>query len=297
MKATSDSSAKVVQRNANHYDFISDVWQLIYGDNFHAGYYYRADETYKEATENLTALMAKPGRFSRESKVLDVGCGIGGPAIYLHEKFGCFIHGISISEKGVALARDAARQKGYEARVAFSVADAKDNKLPDQSFDIVWGMESLHLMDDKPKVFAECYRVLKPGGQLLLCDNMSARPMSDAEILQYYKELRLLERVFGKTRTEPLSGYEAAARAAGFDQITCQDISQQTIPGTIGYYRKAVREKYDALVARSSKKYVDDFFAMCDAFLHFESLGFMSYGLLSAVKPHEPFEAGALTGD
>jgi cyclopropane fatty-acyl-phospholipid synthase-like methyltransferase len=229
--------------------------------------------------------MASKGRLTRESRVLDVGCGIGGPAMFLHEKYGCFIHGITISEKGVAIANETARSKGYDARVSFSVADAKDNKLPVESFDVVWAMESFHLMDDKAKVFAECFRVLKKGGQLLLCDNMGGRPLSEAEMVKHYKELRLLERVFGKTRTEPLSGYEAAARSAGFTQIRCEDISKQTMPPTLEHFRRRVKEQYPDLVARASKQYIDDFLAMCDTYLHFDALGVMSYGLMTAVKP------------
>jgi 27-O-demethylrifamycin SV methyltransferase len=286
MQKNAKFDSKVSQFNSGHYDFVSDVWHIIFGENFHAGYFKRPDEPFNVATDNLTELMAGMGHFSKESKVLDVGCGIGGPATLLYEKFGCHVHGITISEKGVQIAGDSARQKGYDSHLQFTVADAGDNKLPDESFDIVWGMESFHLMDDKLRVFSECHRVLKKGGQLLLCDNMAGnRRLSDAEAVAHYNELRLLERVFGKTRTETLAGYESIARAAGFVDIVCRDINEQTMPPTIEYFRKKVRAQYQELVKLSSQRYMDDFMGMCDAWEYFNRLGVMSYGLLKATKP------------
>lgn len=279
-------SSKVSQLNSSHYDFVSDVWQMIYGDNFHAGYFYQPEESFKQATENLVTVLASLGKFEEKSRVLDVGCGIGGPAVFLHEKYGCYVHGISISEKGVFKAGELAKQKGFESRLIFTIADAKDNRLPDASFDIVWAMESFHLIDDKAKAFAECYRVLKEGGQLLLCDNMAGRrKLSDAEAVAHYKELRLLERVFGKTRTDTLAGYESTAHEVGFTEVISRDINEQTMPPTIAYFRGKVRAEYDELVEHSSKQYIDDFLGMCDTWEHFNAMGVMSYGLLKAIKP------------
>jgi 27-O-demethylrifamycin SV methyltransferase len=286
MPKNTDLSSKVSQFNSSHYDFVSDVWQIIYGDNFHAGYFYRPDESYKQATENLITELANLGNFSPESRVLDVGCGIGGPAVCLHEKYGCHVHGITISEKGVLKARESAKRKGYDSHLTFTVTDAQDNKLPDSSFDIVWAMESFHLIDDKAKTFAECYRVLKPGGQLLLCDNMAGkRTLTEVEAVAHYKELRLLERVFGKTRTDTLAGYVSSAKEAGFTEVVSRDINEQTMPPTIEFLRKKVKAQYQELVERSAKRYVDDFLGMCDTWDRFNSAGVMSYGLMKAVKP------------
>jgi 27-O-demethylrifamycin SV methyltransferase len=286
MQDNTQFQSKVTRFNSHHYDAVSDVWQIIYGDNFHAGYFKQPDESFANATNNLTELMAASGNFSEESKVLDVGCGIGGPATFLHEKYGCHVHGITISEKGAQKANESARKKGYDSHLKFSIADAKDNRLPDASFDIVWGMESFHLMEDKAMVFSECYRVLKNGGQLLLCDNLAGeRRLSDAEAVAHYKELRLLERVFGKTQTETLRGYELLAGSAGFKNIVSRDINEQTMPPTIKYFQKKVQTQYQELVDRSSKQYIDDFLGMCDAWEQLNKLGVMSYGLLKATKP------------
>ena len=84
----------------------------------------------------------------------------------------------AVSVKGTQIANESARQKGYSSHLKFTVADATDNKLPDESFDIVWGMESFHLMDDKARVFAECYRVLKAGRPVVALRQHGGKPQA-----------------------------------------------------------------------------------------------------------------------
>jgi len=270
-------------QNSQQYDFVTDAWKIIFGDSFHIGYFEHGDESYQQATENLIWSLASMGTFSPGLKVLDVGCGVGGPAVMLHEKYGCEVLGITISEKGVREAMAQAKSRGCNAHVKFKVANAQDNQLPAEQFDIVWAMESFHLMDAKPRAFAECYRVLRKGGQLLLCDNMVGRKLSTSELVKYYKDLRLLERVYGKMQHETLAYYEAATKAAGFENVVGRDISSQT-HATIPVFRKTINEHYDELVRCSSKQYIDDFLLMCDAHQRFDQLGINAYGLLRAVK-------------
>lgn len=271
-------------KNSRQYDFVTDAWKIIFGESFHIGYFEHGDESYPQATENLIWSLASMGTFSPGVKVLDVGCGVGGPAVMLHKKYGCDVLGITISEKGVKEGTAKAKSSRCSSHVKFKVANAQDNRLPDNEFDIVWAMESFHLMDDKPRAFKECFRILKKGGQLLLCDNMVGRKLSVPELVKYYKDLRLLERVYGKMQHETLEYYETAARAAGFERIISKDISAQTHP-TIGYFRRSIGEQYDSLIKCSSKEYVDDFLAMCDAHQRFDELRINAYGLLKAMKP------------
>ena len=198
--------------NKKQYDFVTDAWKIIFGDNFHIGYFQSGDETYRQATDNLVFALADMGHLSETMKVLDVGCGIGGPALLLHERFGCDVLGITISEIGVQVATAQASSRGYEAHVTFKLASAQDSRLPDDHFDLVWAMESFHLMPDKRKAFAECHRVLKRGGQFLLSDNMVGRKLSISELVENYKEMRLLERVFGKMQHETLAWYARPPR-------------------------------------------------------------------------------------
>ena len=129
----------------SHYDNVTDAWTEFMGENFHFGYFESDDMELDRATEMLIEKMLELTDIGGESRVLDVGCGIGGPAFYIHEKYGCAIDGISTSERGIQLASSASREKGYDD-VRFKVADGIDNGFPDGTFDIVWIMEATHLI-------------------------------------------------------------------------------------------------------------------------------------------------------
>ena len=92
--------------------------------------------------------------------MLDVGCGIGGPAIQIAEKFRCQVTGISVSSVGIDRARSKAEQTTVGELLDFRLGDAMQMDFEDGTFDVVWVMESSHLMPDKPHLVSECQRVL-----------------------------------------------------------------------------------------------------------------------------------------
>ena len=101
------------------------------------------------------------------SRVLDVGCGIGGSARILARDYGLNVLGISISPAQVERATQLT-PSGLTCR--FQVMDALDLQLPDQSFDAVWSVEAGPHMPDKQRYADELLRVLRPGGLLAVAD-------------------------------------------------------------------------------------------------------------------------------
>jgi SAM-dependent methyltransferase len=112
----------------------------------------------------------------RESDtVLDAGCGVGGSAIYLAKNRRCVITGISLSERQVKQAKGNAIKNRVEGLVDFKVMDYSATDFQDSSFDVVWGCESICYADDKQKFIEEAYRLLKPGGRLIIADGFATR--------------------------------------------------------------------------------------------------------------------------
>jgi MPBQ/MSBQ methyltransferase len=101
------------------------------------------------------------------SKVLDVGCGIGGSARILARDYGLDVLGISISPGQIQRARELTDPA---LSCQFAVMDALDLDLADASFAAVWSVEAGPHMPDKQRFADELLRVLAPGGRLALAD-------------------------------------------------------------------------------------------------------------------------------
>ena len=119
-----------------------------------------------EATRDQTELVA----LDAGSHVLDVGCGIGGPARYLAVEFGCRVTGLDLTEEFCRVAAMLAELTGLADRVDFRQGDALDMPFEDASFDLVWTQHASMNIADKDRLYGEMYRVLKPGGRLALYD-------------------------------------------------------------------------------------------------------------------------------
>jgi len=117
-----------------------------------------------EATLELGKLAGlKPGM-----RVLDVGCGVGGPARTLAAEFGCEVVGLEIVGEFCSAAAMLTEWVGMTDRVSFREGDMRAMPFPDADFDLVFTQHTVMNVADKAALFAEVRRVLKsPGGFLL----------------------------------------------------------------------------------------------------------------------------------
>jgi cyclopropane fatty-acyl-phospholipid synthase-like methyltransferase len=269
--------------NQTHYDSVTDAWTLILGENLHYGYFARGEETLAEATVALVDVLASFAPMDSSTVVLDVGCGIGGPAFRLSQRTGCAISGISISGRGIELARETCRLKGLSHRITFHQADALDSGFPDGSFDVVWVMESSHLMRDKERLLAENHRVLRTGGALLLCDLVLKREVSVADVYRLRNDLKVLERSFGKARMETLDTYESALGALGFGEIERRDISREVLP-TLDRWKENVERNRAELSAHLAGEDIENFVRSCDILKELFAGELLGYGIVTGVR-------------
>ena len=108
--------------------------------------------------------------------VLDVGCGIGGPARTIARELDAQTVGVDLTPSFVAAATDLTARVGLAHQVSFEVGDALALAQPDERFDLVTLLHVGMNIADKPTLFAELARVVRPGGSVLVYDIMRLAP-------------------------------------------------------------------------------------------------------------------------
>ena len=117
-----------------------------------------------------TLEVAKLAKLNTSDFVLDVGCGLGGTARYLSEKFKCNVVGIDLTEEYISIGKKLTEFVGLSDRVELRHGSALNIPYEDERFDIVWTEHVQMNIADKNRFYSEIARVLKPGGRLLFHD-------------------------------------------------------------------------------------------------------------------------------
>ena len=155
-----------------------DAWtkdkllERLWGEHIHLGFYPSKNKNidFREAKIRFVHELVKWSgldKLPKGSRILDVGCGIGGSSRILAKYYGFNVTGITISPAQVKRARELTP---FEVNCNFQVMDALDLKFEDGSFDAVWSVEAGAHMNNKIKFANEMLRVLRPGGYLALAD-------------------------------------------------------------------------------------------------------------------------------
>lgn len=186
---------------AHFYDSSSGVWEKVWGEHMHHGYYGPKGEDklkgHQQAQVDMcdeTLRWAGVDEAVDKPHVLDVGCGIGGSSRHIARKYGGTGVGITLSSVQAARANAISADQGLGDRLSFQVADALAMPFPDNTFDLVWSMESGEHMPDKRQFVSELARVCKPGGRVIVVA-WCHRDLAPGETALSDKEERLLARI------------------------------------------------------------------------------------------------------
>ena len=114
-------------------------------------------------------------RFKEGNVILDVGSGFCQPAIFIAQKnLGLKIHSINIQNEQIEIARSRISKLSLSKTISVSKCSATALDFPDQSFDVVFALESAFHFDTREKFLQEAYRVLKPKGRLVIADMLTS---------------------------------------------------------------------------------------------------------------------------
>lgn len=204
---------------AHHYDELDAFYRELWGEDLHHGLWLRGNETPAEATANLTRVVAARARIGPGDRVCDVGCGYGGSSRWFAEHLGARVVGITVSE---AQRRHLAGRRGGPGAPRYVLGDWADNPFTSAGFDAVVAIESLSHMSDPRSFFAECRRVLRPGGRLVIAAWLAAENPSPWRIRYLLRPICTEGRLHGLgSRTEHRRFLqEAGLRADGFEDLS-----------------------------------------------------------------------------
>lgn len=180
---------------AGFYDRSSKLWEDVWGEHMHHGYYVPENRTdHVQAQVDLIDEVLKWAGVESPKSVVDVGCGIGGSSRHIAKKYDCQAQGITLSPYQANRGNELAQQQGLAGQTTFQVADALDMPFDDDSFDLVWSLESGEHMPDKEIFVNELFRVAAPGGRLIIV-TWCHRDLAKDEKSLSPKEERLLARI------------------------------------------------------------------------------------------------------
>lgn len=229
-----------VNQVAEYYDQTLRLYRLFWhrgkSHAIHYGYWDKKTKNHQEALLNQNRFMAEALKISAGAKILDAGCGIGGSAIWLAKNYDVHVIGITLSKRQLEEARKLVKKYGLQDRVEFDIQDYLHTKLLKNSVEIVWGLESVCYAEKKKDFLAEAYRVLKPGGKVVVADGFLKRDVKDPEENIYRDFLD----GFVLPNIAKIDDFKKLMQEVGFKNVKFWDTTEEAKPSSKIMFRRVL---------------------------------------------------------
>ncbi|HEV2887583.1 MAG TPA: YcaO-like family protein [Jatrophihabitans sp.] len=204
------------------YDEMSPAYERVWGPSFHFGTSTGA-QSRAQAVAAAEQLVIDAARIGRGQRILDIGCGIGGPARAIAARTGAAVVGIDISWVNVHRAVTAGAPGAVPVPLGFVQGDAMTLPFITGSFDALYQFEAGCHLPDLDGWAAECCRVLAPGGRLVAYEWLAGESLD-------VRQRALNEdvcRSFALAELRSLSQVSSSLKAAGFTVLEARDLSAE----------------------------------------------------------------------
>jgi len=146
-----------------YYDLATDFYEYGWGESFHFGPRF-IGEGFQESLRRAEYYLASRMELKEKMKVLDLGCGVGGPMRGIARFSGAKVTGVNNNDYQIKVGRKHNKTQSLESICEFVKADFMKLPFADNSYDAAYAIEATCHAPDRVACFAEILRVLKPGG-------------------------------------------------------------------------------------------------------------------------------------
>jgi ubiquinone/menaquinone biosynthesis C-methylase UbiE len=224
-------------------------WEITSRGHLHGGYWdhTNADREPWHGPLRMTERVIAATPVGRDDRVIDLGSGLGEPALLLAATTGCQVDGVTASQYQADRANQRAAEQRLSERVRFRVEDATALSFAPNTFDAGWCVESIFHMGHAAAL-GEAHRVLKPGAHLLITDFVNL-PHTSAEFMTLQDEVLYAHHITAEE-------YPALLDEAGFELLDLSDITSQVILAAESKNREAFQLYHDEMLQVADADYL-----------------------------------------
>jgi sarcosine/dimethylglycine N-methyltransferase len=264
-------TARTYYNSSDADSFYHEIWG---GEDIHIGLYNGLDDEIAAASQRTVAAMAESlgDRLRPGTRVVDLGAGYGGAARWLADRHDCRVTCVNLSEVQNDRNRAINGAKGCRDRVV--VLDGSFEAIPcgDGEFDVAWSQDSILHSGDRPRVFREIDRVLKPGADIVFTDPMQADTCPPGVLGPVLDRIHL-------SSLGSIGYYRALARDLGWEEVRVRDLTEHLVLHYT-HVRRALRRRRDELESKVSAAYVDRMLLGLEHWIEAGSRHYLAWGIL-----------------
>ncbi|KAI9673242.1 MAG: Delta(24)-sterol C-methyltransferase [Trizodia sp. TS-e1964] len=209
----------------HYYNIATDLYEYGWGESFHFCRF-APKEPFRQAVARHEHYLAHMMSLRDGMKVLDVGCGVGGPAREIIKFSGVNVVGLNNNDYQIERATKYAAAEGLSPKLKFVKGDFMQMSFADSTFDAVYAIEATVHAPSLEGVYSEIFRVLKPGGVFGVYEWLMTENYDNNN--KHHREIRLgIEQGNGISNMVKISEGIAAIKAAGFELELHEDLAHR----------------------------------------------------------------------